>query len=128
MKVSSQLFSRSDVDAPHAEAAFLRLLRYRLLHRLTDRAFGHLGKSGIERDDIYAFRNRSNAAPKSGLSRPPVRQSAPPTMYSATCPYHSLNRVKRYFFAFLSAPLNAFSISPRATIASFHTSGKQSSA
>ena len=35
--------------------------------------------------------------------------------------YHSL-------FAFLSAPLNAFSISPRAAIASFHTSGKQSSA
>lgn len=33
-----------------------------------------------------------------------------------------------YFPAFLNAPLNAFSISPRATIASFHTSGKQSSA
>ena len=36
--------------------------------------------------------------------------------------------IKRYFFAFVSASLNAFSISPRATIASFHTSGKQSSA
>ena len=59
MKVPGQLFSRTDVNAPHAEAAFLRLLRYRLLHQLTDLAFGHLGKSGIKRDDIYAFRNRS---------------------------------------------------------------------
>ena len=38
------------------------------------------------------------------------------------------SRAKCYFFAFLNAPLNALSVSPRATIASFYTSGKQSSA
>ena len=59
VKVPGQLFIRTNVDAPHAEAAFLRLLRYRLLHQLTDRAFGNLGKSGIEPDDVHTFQKRS---------------------------------------------------------------------